>query len=232
MGRLGKQRKRLWEKDPHCHWCGRLTRLLDLGCQGSHQPDDMATIDHLNSRFSKDRHAPCNGEIRRVIACYRCNHDRGAEEQAGIPVDELQRRARQHERKKVNKLIHSNGMKLDWMSFMKDLEGLSFEDRVKKVDDTYRDCFIKVDSIEASIEDHDIGDLGFLIKAEAALRRCRRHLQFLQKLKCDLGKQERVRQTEEENKRFERLFMWKAKEMLPVETYNAILDATKCGIGL
>lgn len=52
-----------------CHWCGRRVRLV----KAKFLPDDAATIDHLHER---------NGMGMReshdvVLACHKCNHDRG-----------------------------------------------------------------------------------------------------------------------------------------------------------
>jgi hypothetical protein len=67
-----KRRVRLWWRDPACIWCGRVTRL-DRGAGYS----NAATVDHLQRRGLRDkintrRHLPAT-----VLACYRCNHDRG-----------------------------------------------------------------------------------------------------------------------------------------------------------
>ena len=83
---LRKQRHRMWLRNPYCHWCGKLTRLLDVN--GGPQPVDMATVDHLFSRFNKGRenyslgikctsHAGNPMIIRRVLACFACNQRRG-----------------------------------------------------------------------------------------------------------------------------------------------------------
>lgn len=76
--RLAQQRRRFWLSDPRCHWCKRRTRLVNLGQHPKSIPHDAATIDHLHSRLDPDRG---NGSGRHVLACWKCNNDRGAQEQ-------------------------------------------------------------------------------------------------------------------------------------------------------
>lgn len=90
MGRNYKrQREQMWRRNPRCYWCGRHTRLLNIN--GGLQPPDMATIDHLFSRINEDRRNHSAGiwkvshsgnpyVVRRVLACYACNSERGRRE--------------------------------------------------------------------------------------------------------------------------------------------------------
>lgn len=80
----GHQQKRrrlrkLWDQNPNCHWCGKKTVLPKrrVGGPASH---DLATIDHINSRFKKERFDNPNNLPNTVLACYECNHRRGEEE--------------------------------------------------------------------------------------------------------------------------------------------------------
>ena len=62
----------LVERDgPHCHWCGRLSvDPLEVGDTA----DAAATVDHLDvPRLRRSVRDPARG----VVACSRCNHDRG-----------------------------------------------------------------------------------------------------------------------------------------------------------
>lgn len=71
-----RQRARKHAENPHCHWCGVLTHLPGTrNAQGrSHQ---MATIDHLYPKGHPKRLDGNPGkEIRRVLACRRCNNAR------------------------------------------------------------------------------------------------------------------------------------------------------------
>jgi len=83
---IQRQRRQLWEHDPHCHWCGCLTVLIEG--RGSHEkeyPPNMATLGHLDSRLSENR-GKRSGEYRRVLACHRCNNARSrAEMKATLP---------------------------------------------------------------------------------------------------------------------------------------------------
>ena len=85
---ITNQRARLWHRDPRCYWCKRHTRLLIVDGAA---PDDMATIDHLFSRLDEKRkevnfgilRKDYTGEtmvMRRVLACYACNQERGRRE--------------------------------------------------------------------------------------------------------------------------------------------------------
>ena len=62
----------LVERDgPLCHWCGRLTvDPLQVGDAA----DEAQTVDHLDTRQGR---RSVRDPFRAVIACYRCNHDRG-----------------------------------------------------------------------------------------------------------------------------------------------------------
>lgn len=69
-----KRRHNLWKEDPHCHWCGVLTKF-----EGAKKDDPAkATKDHLK----EDR--PYQGGFKynirttqTVLACQRCNQERG-----------------------------------------------------------------------------------------------------------------------------------------------------------
>jgi hypothetical protein len=70
----------LYQKDPRCHWCGRVTKLI---CEANlHHVDPlMATIDHIVSRLNIGRWVQKKGgQRRKVLACYKCNHDRSVQE--------------------------------------------------------------------------------------------------------------------------------------------------------
>ena len=80
--RLIRQRRRMRLEDPHCRLCGVLTILPeDVAKQLGRPlrklgkfPDNMATIDHLRSRYHSCRVEPCcNGEVRRRLLCSKCN---------------------------------------------------------------------------------------------------------------------------------------------------------------
>lgn len=81
---LGKQRHRLWQENPHCHWCGRLTLLVEGSGKnrGAGFPADAATVEHLRDRWDPRRQERIQpGERRHVIACRECNNRRVTEHQ-------------------------------------------------------------------------------------------------------------------------------------------------------
>lgn len=89
-------RNRKWANDPHCHWCGKLTKLPPPRVRGKKhvQEHDWATLDHLVSRFEAEKRRNAKpGEKRWVLACFECNNRRAREEDKRIPIEELRRRS-------------------------------------------------------------------------------------------------------------------------------------------
>lgn len=80
------QRQKLHQYDPRCYYCGRVTRLLETN--GGHIPDDAATIEHLDSRYSDER-GKHSGEYRRVLACRKCNNERSSPKAHGMAIQEI-----------------------------------------------------------------------------------------------------------------------------------------------
>lgn len=102
MGNNGQKRRRLvrlWLKKSTCHWCGRETALYVAATDGTgtqrHAPDvpEKATIDHIHSKLSGKRYEVQDWTELTVLACFECNHKRGAEEQAALGTEELRRRS-------------------------------------------------------------------------------------------------------------------------------------------
>lgn len=91
---IARRREILWHRDPRCHWCGCLTRLMP-GDQHKRagQPKDMATVDHLDSRLSGQKAQYHAGEERTVLACQECNTRRGREEEQRLGIEEQRRRS-------------------------------------------------------------------------------------------------------------------------------------------
>jgi hypothetical protein len=82
-----RRREQLMRYDPHCHWCG--CEVVYFEPQRRQKvPDNFATIDHVYSRMAG---RPLQG--RWVLACSRCNQERGQAEQAALGLDELHRRS-------------------------------------------------------------------------------------------------------------------------------------------
>jgi 5-methylcytosine-specific restriction endonuclease McrA len=72
-GREDKRRAVMWWRDPCCFWCGRVTRLTKP--QGDHS---AATVDHVYPRGHPRRRDPRKHLPSFVLACAKCNHERGA----------------------------------------------------------------------------------------------------------------------------------------------------------
>lgn len=85
-----KVKIKLWNENPHCHWCGRLTRLTNN--PNGIIPDDAATVDHLYSKFDLRRWVKAENEKRYVLACRLCNWNRSFNEAAQLPKSSLQLR--------------------------------------------------------------------------------------------------------------------------------------------
>ena len=83
-----RQRKRMYiEQGGKCYYCGQMMYFYELK-RGETAPDDMATIEHLDSRLSGER-GNHQGEFRRVMACLKCNNARGKEEEVSLGKERL-----------------------------------------------------------------------------------------------------------------------------------------------
>jgi len=71
------KRARLFSKDPHCFWCGRLT---ELETTKPIRDADVATIEHLYSRLHPKRKDHWQSI---VLACFGCNMARSHAENSG-----------------------------------------------------------------------------------------------------------------------------------------------------
>lgn len=66
----------LLEEYGYCYWCKRLVKDYGAREPGARDPDDMATVDHLVSRYYRKK-----GDIvDKVLACNKCNQARAREE--------------------------------------------------------------------------------------------------------------------------------------------------------
>ena len=82
MTNKARKRERLHARNPCCYYC-RVETKLHPELRGGPSPSDLATLEHLDDRFTRAR-AWCAGYIdgavrehRVVIACWRCNVERG-----------------------------------------------------------------------------------------------------------------------------------------------------------
>lgn len=71
-----RKRRKMWEKNPRCFWCGRITKWYDRPNPSIYQSHkDEATLDHLRPRHDPTRRERCKpGEVRIVLACWECNN--------------------------------------------------------------------------------------------------------------------------------------------------------------
>src|SRR5882757_9421759 len=78
-------------QDRLCHWC---KCQMSLAVPKLHESPrkDLATIDHLDSRYNPLR-GSFKGQLRHVAACWECNQKRCDEETKALPIQELRRRA-------------------------------------------------------------------------------------------------------------------------------------------
>ena len=82
---------RLWEKDPHCYYCGVLTILPPAGIIKSSSDPNLATIDHVYSKFNLMRWVKSEGEDKKnryVLSCQKCNNERQRREYESLPLIE------------------------------------------------------------------------------------------------------------------------------------------------
>lgn len=85
----------LWQANPRCHWCRRVTILTDIKCIEGRAIPLMATIDHVVSRIYPHRWVKKKeGQQRKVLACYECNHKRSVQETLSLSRSEVVRRSK------------------------------------------------------------------------------------------------------------------------------------------
>jgi hypothetical protein len=70
----------MWQADPHCYWCGRLTVIYNEYPNGKVIPGDAATIDHVYPTNDPRRQEFKAKRIPSpvVLACNKCNWERGS----------------------------------------------------------------------------------------------------------------------------------------------------------
>lgn len=85
-----------WKKNPHCHWCKRMTILSSAEMGSRKLPRNAATLDHVYTR--KDARRTSDNKNQVVLACYDCNQRRGYR-----PFEEFTTVAKNIVRKKTNR---------------------------------------------------------------------------------------------------------------------------------
>ena len=77
MGHTRKEKQEIYDKNPHCFWCG-IKMNFHSHINGVPIPDDAVTVDHLyplsdlRRQWYKKHHIP--SPI--ILSCYKCNHKR------------------------------------------------------------------------------------------------------------------------------------------------------------
>lgn len=66
---------------------------MGIGSKDFGHPKNEATLDHLNSKLSGERYQVNDGSKVTVLACWKCNNERGSEEVAQLPKRELWQRS-------------------------------------------------------------------------------------------------------------------------------------------
>ena len=85
----------LWQEDPRCHWCKRVTHLTNLPTLRGHPDPLMATIDHVVSRYHVHRWVQKKKDHKRkVLSCYECNHKRSVQETICLSRAEVLKRSK------------------------------------------------------------------------------------------------------------------------------------------
>lgn len=69
-----------WHQSGLCYYCA-VPVLLKEWPRRLRQPDHLATLEHLDHKFSPER-GRHQGEYRRVLACRRCNEIKGRQDAA------------------------------------------------------------------------------------------------------------------------------------------------------
>ena len=85
-------REHLWRANPNCHYCDTPTVPPEQCPKSKTPPDNMATLDHVYTRFDEERK---EGQNRYVVnlACNKCNKDLGREREKQVPIEELRARS-------------------------------------------------------------------------------------------------------------------------------------------
>lgn len=77
--KIKRQKLRLFARQQgKCHYCKQPMLLSFAPPTHKSTPRNLATLEHLDHKFSPDR-GKHSGEHRRVLACWGCNNDKGRE---------------------------------------------------------------------------------------------------------------------------------------------------------
>ena len=81
---LRRRRRYLFDKDPHCHWCGCTLVKWEVAKNKTRPPLNAATIDHLRSKLFGKRPDVRKKAKTLVLACWKCNAERSRKENTSI----------------------------------------------------------------------------------------------------------------------------------------------------
>ncbi len=77
---ISERRKRLFEENPHCCYCGVLTVLTNT--VGGQMPPNAATVEHIYPRLHPKRREPNYSQEKRLaLACFKCNNEKSVRDQ-------------------------------------------------------------------------------------------------------------------------------------------------------
>jgi len=89
---LRQLKLKLYKENPYCYHCGCKTLLTNIS--SGKLPKNAATIDHLISRMNPGRWIKKKkGQRRKVLACFKCNHNRSVQETLCLSRAEVLKRS-------------------------------------------------------------------------------------------------------------------------------------------
>lgn len=106
--KTSRLRRELFNKNPHCHWCAKLT-VLNFEWKGGKPgtfPNDAATIDHIVNRRMSDSREYYISRANMVLSCYKCNINRAQNDNCLIQADIQRLKAHDPELYNKYKLEH------------------------------------------------------------------------------------------------------------------------------
>ncbi len=83
---------KLFKENNLCHWCKKPMVLTNQS--KGRLPENACTIDHVISRYSIYRWLKKKRNVkRRVLACFKCNHERSVQETRCLSREEILKRS-------------------------------------------------------------------------------------------------------------------------------------------
>ena len=90
------RRQILLNEHPFCCYCGVKVVYFKIK-RFQRTPDNFATVEHLRSKYQESRKEPNLGnEQRIVLACNKCNNEKGSTETSLLSKEELWERSKRH----------------------------------------------------------------------------------------------------------------------------------------